>query len=89
MQPSGKLSQKRKPIKYARKNDVGRKAPVGHFFQVITRGYGAMPDYAQQIPARDRWAIIAYIRALQESQNTELKQIPDEEQRRLQAEAKP
>jgi len=66
-----------------------RKAPVGHFFQVITRGYGAMPDYAQQIPARDRWAIIAYNRALQESQNTELKEIPDEEQRRLQVEAKP
>jgi mono/diheme cytochrome c family protein len=66
-----------------------RKAPVGHFFQVITHGDGAMPDYAQQIPARDRWAIIAYIRALQESQNTLLNVIPEEEQRRLQAEAKP
>ncbi len=46
-----------------------RAAPVGHFFDVITNGFNAMPDYAQQIPARDRWAIIAYIRALQLSQH--------------------
>ncbi len=42
-----------------------RNAPVGHYFDVITNGWGAMPNYAQQIPATDRWAIIAYIRALQ------------------------
>jgi len=42
-----------------------RIAPVGHFFDVVTNGWGAMPNYAQQIPATDRWAIIAYIRALQ------------------------
>ena len=42
-----------------------RNAPVGHFFDVITNGWGSMPDYAQQIPAQDRWAIVAYIRALQ------------------------
>ncbi len=42
-----------------------RKAPVGHFFDVITNGWGSMPNYAQQIPAQDRWAIVAYIRALQ------------------------
>ena len=45
-----------------------RQAPPGHFFDVITSGFGAMPDYAAQIPARDRWAIVAYIRALQLSQ---------------------
>lgn len=38
---------------------------VGYIFEVITRGYGAMPDYADLIPADDRWAIIAYVRALQ------------------------
>jgi mono/diheme cytochrome c family protein len=65
-----------------------RKAPVGHFFQVITRGFGAMPDYAQQISPSDRWAIVAYVRALQESQNTPLKDIPEEVQRRLDAEVK-
>ncbi len=45
-----------------------RNAPLGHFFDVITNGFGAMPDYSAQIPARDRWAIVAYIRALQLSQ---------------------
>ena len=42
-----------------------RQAPVGHFFDVITNGWGAMPSYAPQIPVQDRWAIIAYVRALQ------------------------
>jgi mono/diheme cytochrome c family protein len=46
-----------------------RKAPVGHFFDVITNGYGSMPDYRQQVPVRDRWAIVAYVRALQLSQH--------------------
>jgi mono/diheme cytochrome c family protein len=46
-----------------------RTAPVGHFFDVITNGFGAMPDYAAQIRAEDRWAIAAYIRALQLSQH--------------------
>jgi mono/diheme cytochrome c family protein len=46
-----------------------RTAPVGHFFDAITNGWGAMPSYAPQIPVQDRWAIIAYIRALQASQN--------------------
>jgi mono/diheme cytochrome c family protein len=45
-----------------------RKAPLGYFFDVMTRGFGAMPDYAEQVPAGDRWAIVAYIRALQLSQ---------------------
>lgn len=45
-----------------------RKAPLGHFFDVMTNGFGAMPDYAAQIAPRDRWAIVAYIRALQLSQ---------------------
>jgi cytochrome c553 len=42
-----------------------RGAPVGHFFDVITNGWGSMPAYAQQVPVQDRWAIAAYIRALQ------------------------
>ena len=46
-----------------------RKAPLGYFFQVMTGGFGAMPDYAQQIQPRDRWCIVAYIRALQLSQD--------------------
>jgi mono/diheme cytochrome c family protein len=42
-----------------------RQARVGHFFKVITEGYGAMPSYRAQVPVQDRWAIIAYVRALQ------------------------
>ena len=50
-------------------DDRLRQAPVGHFFDAITNGWGAMPSYAEQIPVQDRWAIIAYIRALQASQS--------------------
>jgi hypothetical protein len=46
-----------------------RNAPLGHFFDVASNGFGAMPDYAAQVKPRDRWAIAAYIRALQLSQN--------------------
>ncbi len=52
-------------------DDRLRQAPVGHFFDAITNGWGAMPAYAPQIPAQDRWAIIAYIRALQLSQQSQ------------------
>ncbi|MEE8201066.1 MAG: cytochrome c [Candidatus Acidoferrales bacterium] len=61
-----------------------REAPPGHFFDVITNGFGAMPDYAAQIPAGDRWAIIAYVRGLQLSQHASLAEAPPEEQLRLQ-----
>jgi mono/diheme cytochrome c family protein len=49
-------------------DDRLRQAPVGHYFDAITNGWGAMPSYAAQIAVQDRWAIIAYVRALQESQ---------------------
>ena len=45
-----------------------RDVPVGYIFEVITKGYGGMPDYASQIPPADRWRIAGYIRALQLSQ---------------------
>lgn len=45
-----------------------RAAPVGHFFDAMTNGWGAMPSYASQISVKDRWAIISYVRALQLSQ---------------------
>lgn len=53
-----------------------RKAPLGYFFDVMTNGFGAMPDYASQIPVRDRWSIVAYIKALQLSQNATSADIP-------------
>ena len=61
-----------------------RQAPVGHFFDVITNGFGAMPDYASQIPAADRWAIIAYVRALQLSEHATVADVPAAERGALQ-----
>jgi mono/diheme cytochrome c family protein len=62
-----------------------REAPVGHFYDVMTRGLGAMPDYAQQIPPEDRWAIAAYVKALQLSQRSPVGELPPEDRARLEA----
>jgi mono/diheme cytochrome c family protein len=51
--------------------------PVGYIYQVITKGHGAMPDYAEQIPVNDRWAIVGYVKALQYSQVPELRKKAD------------
>jgi hypothetical protein len=62
-----------------------REMPVGHFFDVITNGFGTMKDYASRVPVEDRWAISAYIRALQFSQNANLDDVPSAERQRLEA----
>jgi hypothetical protein len=56
-----------------------RNAPVGHFFDVITHGFGSMYDYADRVAPHDRWAIIAYIRALQFSRNATLADVPEDQ----------
>jgi cytochrome c5 len=69
-----------KPLPASYHQDRLRQAPVGHFFDAMTNGWGAMPAYASQIPVEDRWRIIAYIRALQLSQmpvQTPVKQTPE------------
>lgn len=53
-----------------------RNAPLGHFYSVIANGYGAMPEYGSQVTEEDRWAIVAYIRALQLSQNAKPADVP-------------
>jgi mono/diheme cytochrome c family protein len=60
-----------------------RAAAVGHFFDVITNGYGSMPEYRQQIPPRDRWAITAYVRALQLSQHFPAAELTDDMRREM------
>jgi hypothetical protein len=55
-----------------------RQAPNGYFFNTITNGFGAMYGYSAQIPPRDRWAIIAYVRALQLSRNAKVADLPAE-----------
>lgn len=60
-----------------------RNAPVGHFYDVITNGFGLMQDYSTQIAPHDRWAIIAYIRALQRSQYAPLADVPADQRHQL------
>ncbi len=60
-----------------------RAAPPGHFFDVMSHGFGVMPDYAAEISVRDRWMIVAYIRALQLSQNAAVGDVPEPERRAI------
>jgi hypothetical protein len=60
-----------------------RDAPVGYLFEVISKGYGAMPDHAAQVPPKDRWRIVAYIRALQYSQHVPLEDLTEHERRQV------
>jgi mono/diheme cytochrome c family protein len=60
-----------------------RGTPIGHFFDVATNGFGVMPSYASQIPVEDRWAIAAYIRALQLTQYAKLDDVPEAERQQL------
>lgn len=60
-----------------------REAPVGHYFDVISNGFGRMPSYSGQITADDRWAIISYIRALQLSQNAKVNQLIESDKKQL------
>lgn len=62
-----------------------RAQPDGYYYDVIAHGFGAMPDYAAQVAVRDRWAIVAYIRALQLSQNATLADVPAEKRPELKA----
>jgi len=80
---SGMIVQRgfRRPSSYH--EDRLRKAPPGYFFDVITNGFGTMFDYADRIAPEDRWAIVAYIRALQLSQNAGLEDVPAAEQAKL------
>jgi mono/diheme cytochrome c family protein len=66
-----------------------RTAPIGYFFNVMTEGYGVMPTYAPQIPVADRWAIAAWIRVLQYSQNAKLAELPPAVQQRVQEDLNP
>jgi mono/diheme cytochrome c family protein len=62
-----------------------RRAPVGHFYDVMTNGFGAMPSYADKVAPRDRWAVAAYIRALQLSQHATINDALPEDRAKLQS----
>jgi mono/diheme cytochrome c family protein len=57
--------------------------PAGFFYKAITQGYGLMPSFAGEIPMDERWAVVAYLKALQLSQNTPIQALPEDVQRRL------
>ncbi len=65
-----------------------RDLPDGYIFQVVSRGFGLMPSYANELPIRDRWAVVAYVRALQLSQHATLDQVPPDARDRLGKEAR-
>lgn len=60
-----------------------RSKPVGHIFDVITNGFGAMPDHAAQVKVNDRWAIAAYVRALQAGASGTVTDVPAEQREQL------
>ena len=66
-----------------------REMPVGYFFDVMTNGFGAMPDYRAQVPVEDRWRIAAYIRALQLSHAATTADVPPDELTKLNTAAAP
>jgi len=71
----------RRPPSFA--DDRLRQASVGHFFDVITNGFGAMPDYAAQVKPTDRWAIAAYVRALQAAAHATIDEVPAQQRTQL------
>jgi mono/diheme cytochrome c family protein len=70
-------------------SDKLMKAPVGHFFDVMTNGFGAMPSYASRVQPDDRWRIVAYIRALQLSESAKLSDVPADQRQNLKLEPAP
>ena len=70
-------------------SDKLMQAPVGHFFDVMTNGFGSMPSYASRVHPDDRWRIAAYIRALQLSQTAKLSDVPADQRQNLPVEPAP
>ncbi len=80
----GMVVQRGFPAPPSYHSDRLRAAPVQHFYDVITNGYGAMYSFADRVRPEDRWAIAAYIRALQQSQNATLADVPPDRRGALQ-----
>jgi mono/diheme cytochrome c family protein len=80
---NGMVVQRGFPVPPSYHIDRLRQAPVGHFFDVMTQGYGIMYSYAQRVKPEDRWAIAAYIRALQLSRNVSLAELPASQRAQL------
>ena len=86
---NGMIVQRGFPAPPSYHQDALRKASDRHFYDVITNGYGAMYSYAARVPPQDRWAIVAYIRALQFSRVAPVAELPQTLRARLEAETSP
>jgi mono/diheme cytochrome c family protein len=86
---NGMVVQRGYPQPQSFHTDRLRKIESGYFFDVMTNGFGRMPDYRVQITARDRWNIVAYIRALQLSQNAARTDVPGGDPTKLEKPAAP
>jgi cytochrome c553 len=82
---NGMIPQRGYPVPPSYHIDRLRTAPVGHFFDVITHGYGVMYSYATRVDPADRWAIAAYIRALQLSHDAKIADVPEQDRAQLEA----
>ena len=80
---NGEIVRRGYPAPPTYHSDRLRNAPIGHFYDVITSGYGVMYSYASRVESKDRWAIAAYIRALQLSQGATLEDLLPGERQRL------
>ena len=76
-----------KPPSFHEERLQENKAAAHHFFDVISNGWGAMPSYAEVIPAEDRWKIIAYVRALQLSRRMNMNELPPDAQGKVRSAA--
>jgi len=85
----GMIVQRGFPTPPSFHSDRLRAAPAGHFFDVMTRGYGVMYPYASRVTPEDRWAIVAYVRAVQLSQNATLADVPAAERSQLETKQSP
>ncbi len=65
-----------------------RDVPDGHIYRVMSEGFGLMPSYAAELSIEDRWAIVAYVRALQLSQYATIDQVPPDARRKLEEEGR-
>ena len=82
---NGMIPQRGFPVPPSYHIDRLRQAPVGHFFDVITHGYGVMYPYAARVEPADRWAIAAYIRVLQLSEDAKISDVPEDQRAQLEA----
>ena len=81
----GMIARRGFPAPPSYHTDRLRNAPDSHFYQVISDGYGVMYPYADRISPHDRWAIVAYIRALQLSENAVVSDLPEDDRKKLES----